>query len=398
MAEAPVNEQTVDVPEPIVQSGGDTLTTFDDLEVQHEAAVRDEQLAVRKEEIEGKPTVDDKVAEEVQDPKEEPELQAKEEVTDAARDAALELKESLKPEKIKTYKLKSGDDEVSLRADTQVEVVVSGKQQTVKYQDLVDNYSGATHLRQELSKLRQEQHTFEQDRGDLQGAINDIYDKIVVKKDPEAGLGYLAEILGANPVEVINDIRMQMEPIISERAAMSPEQIEVMDMQQQMSLMKKREETFNQKTASQAQARDLEERTFGVLDSSGLSKEKFAEYYNELADSGDVTLEDITPEFIGYYHEDIQARDSLGTMLSEVSPGIGGEAMDSAVDHLRQVMLDPRNSDLTVTDMRDIAVEVFGSKASQNLTRKLEKSMPAQTNRGAPAKVANEDLWSFDQI
>lgn len=399
-----INENTATAPEVIEQAAGDTYTNFDELDVVQSAAKK-QSTETKKEETKTEENKDDnkkEAAKEESDKTETKEDTEKEEESDN-KDTKELIKESLKrsseknteKEKLKEFEARIGEDLLKINANAEFQVTVDGKPVKANLQELVNNYSGATHLRQQVTKLREEQRSFEKDRQDIQSAIDGVYEQVVVKGDPFGGISTLAELMGADPLQVIENLRNQIAPIIEQDSKLTEEEKKIRDLETRLQFVQKKTEAATKAKQAKDIESIMEQRAMAVLKEKNMDKETFSRLYSELMESGQVTIEQITPELIGDYYTDITTTKSLSDMLSDVNPDLPQEDRSKAIKEMKQLMSSPVGKGLTVDNFREIAIEVYGSKAAKALSRKIKQANPISTSKQKPQA---DDVWSFDQI
>jgi len=294
-----------------------------------------------------------------------------------------------KPERV--FKVKLGEALTDLKPEATMTVKVDGKEETVKIQDLVDNYSGKTNWSRKYQQLSEEKKT-------LQETVNQLYDNFVAKGDAMTGIEVLVEALGGNPLEVRQKVTDTLLKQIDSYANLSPEEREAAKLRDELSYRRKKEETEKVKTQHQAEIQQLQGRLEAVMKTHGLTEEQLAQTYEELK-SLNVPLEQLTPELLGDYHKQKQEQvktkeldDGISAMLKDIEAEFeSDEAKSEATQRLKKVM--QVHPEMTLTELKDAALEVYGSKAAKNLARKLKKAQPTPTNK-APDRVREPITFS----
>ena len=386
--EQPQVEATGVDAEPLVQDGGNSFVSFDELESANNVQTQPNVDDVKEEVTDA---VKETIKEELKDKLEKAEEAADAEEPDEKGEVAEESSEEL-PE-AKTWEGINGKDQVNVRADAKFKVKVNKQDVDVTFDELVSNYSGKTDWTRKYNELNTEKQKFEKDSSILQNYVDDLHQKLVVEKDVEGAIGHLAQAMGGNPVNVIQQVRQMMMEKLNQWSELTPEQREVEMAKEEVALWKKHEEQTQQARISAKEQSEMDNRVSEVMTSNNLDQETFLNLYNELNESGLVDTGDLTPELVGEYHQEVQAREALDTMLTEVNPTLEEDAKDEAVEELRKVMTD---NGFTVDALRDIAVEVYGNEKAKNISKKLRKSKPANTSR-TPAPQG-EEPWSWDQL
>lgn len=374
--------------EPIVKGPGDaSFASFDELESAgvstQDRAESDDGISNKTE----KPAKEAKESKEDVDDKSDVQSEEKplEKIAKEAKEKKL-AEEKAQAEKVKTIKYRVGEKEDALPIDATVEISVRGKKEQVKLSDLTAEYSGKTDWNRKYSDLNKDKQEFSKQQTILQGYVNELYDTMIEKKDAEGALMLLAEAMGGNPVQVVTEFRKQLMDQLDNWSQLSPEQRKVKELEEQIALRQRQEDSVAKSRAAQKETSEVETRTMAVIEKYGMDREKFVSYYQEL--KGKVSEDKLTPERIGEYHQSLERWDALSSTLDDINADLG-DKKDGAITELLDLW--SKHSDFTVQDVKDIAIEVYGSKGSKNLARKLKKSTPAQTSK--PARTDNPVSW-----
>lgn len=292
-------------------------------------------------------------------------------------------------DKVKTYKVKSGESEVQVRADAAFDVTVAGKAEKVPLQELINNYAGKTDWNRKYTEMDKERQAFHKDRDTVQGVVNSFLD--TAPKDPMTAITQLGEASGFDMEKFWDDFTNQLDGLWGERMALSPEERKARDLERKVERYQKRDESAKQ-TAARTKSLEAEKQKVKQLqETHGLNDEKFHELYSDLQKHG-IAEKDLTPELVVDYHQELTARQTLRGILTEVNPGLKDPG--KAIDQLRSVQRE--NPNLSVQDLKDIVVEVYGDKTAQNLSKKIKKAAPTDTLK--PPKARREEPISFDDL
>ena len=357
-------------------AAGDTITSFDDLEAVQNPKEQESRVQLTEEEnIDATKELDEEVEELAkEDPKE---AEAK---TDEAEEVESEVLKSY-------YK----DEELELKADTQVEVKINGEMKKVSIKDLRDNYSGETHFKEKFDGLNHERQGFEKKQAEVQGFINEIHDNFMVKKDMMGGLYSLTEAMGGDPMKVISEVQQELLQKAVELSELSEEERTHKLTQDRIALMENQNARQQQTRTSRQETAQMEKRVDAVLLDKKMDNRAFVETYNELSKT--VNIDDLTPEQVGEHYSKLAVAREIGVLLDDINPDLG-EGKQSAQEELSQVF--NSNDGLTIEDLREIAIEVYGSDVSKTLSKKLNKTKPVGTKNTSGG--SGKELTSFDDI
>lgn len=400
-----LNENTAEVAER-VQVGGGEAVSFDEL---------DSLMSTKRSDVASKHTDEEPApAETVAETEEKPAKAAKQTQVDKdlevngkthSKKEGKDGKEATEKEnvdaasgKVKLYTVKNGDKDVELRADTKLTATVGGKAEDVTVQELLNQYSGKVAYDRKFKELDTASKKFEAQRKPVQAMLDEIYKRAITQKDRIGSVNYMCEVLGIDAGEFWADTTKDLEAKMEERAKLSPEERRQKDLEEENTRLKEKE-SARRKTEAEKQAySELDGYVTKRQEALGIDNKQFVELYDELTRSGQVSLDKLTDreaaDLVFDFHVELKAREDLSTLLAEVNPEFEEQALDSAIDQMRDVM--SKHPELTMDDLRNIAVEAFGNKAAKNLSKKLQKSKPSDTAR--PAKERREDPVSFDDL
>ncbi len=396
----PINEPTTTAAEPIVSTGGSGGVSFDDLEaVQSAPSTKGDKKSSPKASVDEyesseKPTKKDAKPEADEDEAADEEVEVVDEAEDEGKEKKPEPKDAKAKEKpqakAKTIKVKAGDKDVELAADTPFEVTIDGKAQKVPLQELLSNYSGKVVYDKKFGELDKERKSFQAERTSIQGAVDKFFDLGFKQGDPRAAVEFLAESTGQDPIKVWNEWETAIEKGLEELQALSPEERKARKVETENEYLRKRDESRRADEAKTKERATLQSRVEKVRETHNIPEAEFVRLYKEIKASGKVDPKFLDPELVGDYYAELQAINGLKGLLQEANPDL--ENQDQIIGELRTHM---RAKNFTVEDMRDVIAEVYGSKKSKALLKKLKKTAPVNTARSARR---TEDPLNFDDI
>lgn len=364
--------ESMESSEPLVKGSGDaTITSFDELEsagVSSQTTHEKQELpnAIEKDEAPKK-----EVKEKDEESEEKVEKPSKEEKPDPKTEKS-EVEKALE-KKAKLLKYKNGEETAELSSEVMFEIPVRGKKEMVSLAELTAEYSGKTDWSRKYNELNKEKQAFDQDRAVVQGYVNELHTKLVEEKDAVGALWLLAEAMGGNPVNVISEFQSQLLKKVDDWKDLTPEQRKIQELEERENLRKRQEESALKTKSAQKEQSELLTRVEQVMQEKQIERERFVELYSEL--KAKVKPDELTPELVGRYHDNLKAWDSISEILDGINPDLG-EKKSKAVEQLFNVM---DTNKLSMKDVQDIAIEVYGNKQSKNLAKKLKKSEPTDT-------------------
>lgn len=401
------NEDTSNTPQPIENQGGEGVTSFDDLEraLSTPKDSKKEKLADSKEkpQVKDKDNKEAKASEEQKENDNGQEAQEAQEVEEtkekllskAAAKTAIEKQK----ETGKLYKVKSGDGkEIDLNGNAEITLPVKGKLETFKVQDLINEHSGKTDWNRRYSELENERKTFHKERDTILGTIDRFYDLGVKQKDPYGAVQFLGEITGANMQEFWSQFNAKVLPELEEELRLDPIEREKRQLAKENEYYRKQAETQKQAQAQKMEHDFVTQHVKALQETHKIDDKNYYETYEELRRSGQVDFSQMKPteaaEFVANYYVEVQTRKGLDKLVSEIAPDLDPTDREKAIDDLRKVMTN--DASLTEDDIKMIATQVYGSKASKNLSRKLQKSKPTDTAR--PTRARRENPVTFEDL
>lgn len=361
------------VPEPTteVQETKTEYTSFDDLD----SIVTD---------LKSKPQPEKKVEAKGDDEAQEG---SKEDSQKESKDNAKKVQKAL--QKWKAYR---GEDKMELFGDTMVELKIDGKIEQVPLDEALRTYSGNKGFEKKFSAFNLERQKFESERKSMNENVDRVYKMAVEEKNPRGAIEYLAELMGADPNQVYENMRKQIESQDAEFADLSPEERRIKELERELAWQKNREQSRH-KDAQKAKERTvLQQRVDKVMTDHGLTNEQFVSLYNELKSSGRVNEAEITPELVGHYNAQIKRQTDISSLVEEAK--LDPEDALKAGRDLFDVWT--QNPKLSLDDIKEILIEVYGGKAAKNLSRKVKSAKPVNTARPTPARSREPVL--FDDI
>lgn len=386
MSEINVNTPTMDVPtsEPITKTGGESSVSFDDLErVIDTKSQKTEKSQSKKEGKENGKS------------EEKAKTKEKEEVTDkkVAKDKA-ESSDKTKEQAAaaRLYKARYLDKDIELGADSMFEHKVNGQKVSVKLEDLLANYSGKTDWDRKYSALDQERKTFYTERDGMNGALNKVYEMTVKENNPRGAIEFLAELMGADPLKVWNDFKSQAQGSLDELMKLTPEERAKKAADDELEYYRKRDQARTQEKQHQQIREGIKSRVDKVQQDGNIDDATFYKLYQEIANSGKVPANEITPELVGRYHKQVHMQDNVTKAIEQA--GINTNEQPKAYEELLDIW--ETNPSFKLEDVVEIAKEVYGNKSVKNLSKKVSKTEPEDTVK--PSRTRRNDPITFDDL
>jgi uncharacterized protein (DUF433 family) len=413
--------------EPIVKAGGESFTSFDELEQVTNTKIRQSQLekksenaikaavgaaekeakedkkreAKEKEEKAEKKTDADSVS---KAEAKEKKAESKEKGSDAKKAEAksekdsLEAKETAPPKK--SWKLKYNDAELELFEDMKVPVKVDGQEIETSFSDLINGYSGQSAITKRFQEYNENKKRYEQDytkftteKSTVDQFLKQVFE--ASKTNPVEGIIKAAEFAGLDPIEYQIQLAESM-------AGFSNKWLNMTDLEKQSyrlglenQHMKSKLQKESQKTQQYEALKAVDAEVTKIQDELGITRQQFAIAYEELEQmqkAGQLKGE-ISPELV---REHLSGKAVLAEAKSLVESTIPALSTDAAVvESVAEIMKQYNN--LTKEDIADIIKESYAKRAGEKIADKVAHGKPKEVTPKQPLN-AQKDLWSFDQL
>jgi hypothetical protein len=371
--EQSVNEQTADIkPDHVDVSPGESFASFDDLESAKQSAVRNQQLGEKTEQKKGasepkaaksqqksqdKKGDEDGLESDETDEKAEPEKGAKDKLAQGEVKAA------------RTFKLKNGDQETELSAAAEVPVKINGKEELVKFEELVSNYSGKKAWSDEFGKLGAEKQRFKQERDVVMSKLGEMFE--VSQKDPISGLMKMAELAGMDPMKYRQDFLTALQPALEKRLEMSDAERRAADAEAEAAFYRSQTQSRQAEEQQRAEYSKFEATVRSQLQAEGVSDQEFESTYQALAEavqtgrykpqSGQLTVEDVLN--VAATEKHLAASDSA---IEELGIDLSDDEKDK---FLRQLIPMARREKMSPSLVKETVKEFFSDRKAANLSR-----------------------------
>lgn len=295
-------------------------------------------------------------------------------------------------ESLKTLKFKQGESSLDVSPEALVTVKVDGKNVEVPVQEVINRYSQQKHLDDLFRKHKTERQEFETNRTKVAEALKQSYDLLVEKQDLKGFADSLAESLGVDGEKIYNAAVDKIRQQIEEEATLTPDELRLRQLERENELFKSRAEAEKaaKQTAAKVQALDTE--VSQILQQYKIEKADFVKAYDDLVASQGVDPEQLTPELIANYHNNMKVFETVQQELTEI---VGEEQADEAtIQKIAEIAILAKANKATI---RAAIAEEFGLKPEKQLSRKINKTLKQkQVEQGV--KRAGSDTMFFDDL
>jgi hypothetical protein len=368
--------------EPVVISGGESPASWEEL---------DAVTAKHRVPKETQPKEDKEPSEPKQSKKEKEETEEKVEVKGSKqkKDEGVE-----KPDQTaKLLKLKSGDKEIELAADAKVPVKIDGKTVEVSLQEAINRYSQQSHLDSLYKTYKTDKESFESQRKLMSDALNKSYDYLVNQKDLRGFMDFLGESMGVDSQELYQNAVGEIQKQMEEWSGLSPEERKLRELEVENQYHRKRMEAAKTEKLQAKSRAELESQVNKTMEQYSMDKAALVKAWDDLTSLGHKP-EDITPEFLGTYHQNTQTINLIETKLAEISQDLATN--QEIVEQLATFAI---QTDATSDEIAAAIEQIYGETPEKKLTKKIERNQKSNAQRGSKAqKNPGSDPLFFDDI
>lgn len=394
-------------------TGGSSPVSFDEFESLDAAEKQEAKLEARKEKLKEdakKEATKDKKSESKKQAKDKKESKAEQpeepgesreeasEQKEAGAEKSEESQEAAKvPQKIRSYKLKSGDNEVTIRSDAKVPVKIDGETTEATVQDLINAYSGHKAVDKRFGELGAEKQKFIEEKKVINDTIGEMA-KAITEGTPQKALMRFFEALGADPIKGMQDLKKSfLKGLDIQTLAETPE--EERDSVIEASSTQDYKAWYDEQQArkqTEAKNQQLNSRILQLQQQYQVDDVAFnnmAEELFKLKERGTLTSE-ITPELIVKQVVFDRKIGKAQEILEKINPELkqNQEAVEKVVS-----LLEARLSD---QDVAEFVAKKYGTSEALTqdaLSKKFERT--TGVNKTPKEKLPqNEDMWSFEQL
>lgn len=397
----------------IVQTGASSPVSFDDFESLDVAEKVQAKIEVKKEKekealkndakkTENKKVESKKQAKEQKVPETKQQEQSKEGKEEGREDSFRDPTEvqasTEKAQKVRVFKVKSGEQEVAVRGDAKFEVKIDGEKQEVALQDALNSFSGHKAVDKRLGEFGAEKQKFIEEKRLIDNTISEMAEAIT-QGTPQRAIMRLFEALGADPVKGMQDLKKSFIADVDyeKLAQLSPEEREEMLSKPSVDFYKEHYEQTMEHRKTEAETQQLNSQIEEVQRAHNIDDETFnrvAEELFSLKEQGRFQGV-ITPQLIAEAANYDKSVGHAKNLLSSVDPELtqNREAVEKVVALFRAGM-----SEEDVSSFISQKYSNTNSQESQDaLSKKLETTRGESTTKTSKSPQ-NEDLWSFSQI
>lgn len=297
---------------------------------------------------------------------------------------------------LRKWKAYQGDKQMELADDIMVELKIDGKLEKVPIAEALENIQGHRGWQKKFETLATEKKSFYSERDSMTSNINKVYDMAVTQNNPRGAIEFLAELVGGNPNKVWDDIKSQISSMDRELLELTPEERDAKIRERELEYYRKRDEERYKQQAREKERSALQKRVDSIKEKYGMDNETFVKLYEQIRASGQVSDQELTPEVVGYYYQNVQRNDMIDTAISEAK--LDGEDASKARSYLVSALsiAESDGTKFTREDIVDMIGQAFGAKAAKNLSKKIKRS--ENTNTARPTPRQNREPLFFDDI
>lgn len=312
-----------------------------------------------------------------------------------SRDDKKDKEGDKKPPKAKAHKFRSGDETVSLKGDSVINVPISGKDTEVTLQSLVDNYSGKVAYDRKFTELDHREKAHAKAVSDLDTMANDLFSKS--KENPEEAWDFLSELTGQDPVQIKMDILKGHIQHLEEYFALPEGAARETWLKDQERAFTDRK--YSRRDAAEKQKKDNEAKTVQerrLREDYGISEEEFATAQRMASDylKKQGSKEPATMRQILYANRFGMAMSAIESAVPHLA---NHEKLDSIVDDIvNDAMRDPT---LTRERIEKLLREVWGTQEDDKAgLKRLGRKVGANVEQPKPTNSRGKEILTFADL
>lgn len=358
------NTQSQAAAEPIVLAGGDSPASFEDLEsvtqVKEDKPQKEEKTSKEKPAKESKET--EAKTKEKENGEEESHQKESKEVTKKTEE--IDKTDS----SVKTLSIRVGDQDIAVRSDGLVPVKVAGKTKMVPLQDVINGYSGQSHLQEQYGTYKKERAEWESKRKTLDEFISGAHKKLTDQGDLRGFIEDISKAFGQDPNDVWSKTVGKLEQDTESLLQMTPEQRQAKKAQDELEYYKRRDSELKAKAQREAEVRDLEVKAQQMMEKHGIDQETLAKRYDELVKLGSVKPEEITLESVVNFHKNMAKFESIERMVDELAPELEGREKEIEKLGMYAIQIDASEAEIA-----EAIKQLYSNQSERKLAKKIEK-------------------------
>ena len=279
-----------------------------------------------------------------------------------------------------------------MRADALVPVKIAGKTEMVPLQDVVNNYSGATHLNRQYAEFKTMSEAHKAEIAEVNTAFAKLHELAVEKKDPRGTIELIAQAMGADPKQLFEDMSAKMMETFEAYAALSPEDRAKRKTEEELTYYRSKDEARKAKAAETQKAQAYEKQVDEIITKSGMDKQTFVTRYEELSGLGSIKKEDITPEMVAKFHGNMTAIENVEKLMTEYAPEL--ENKESEIQRLSQLAI---QTGATAAEIEEVVKSLYANQAERKLAKKIS-SMEKKAKGESPVRDPQKEPMFFDDL
>lgn len=371
---------TAELSEPIVKGGGDSPTTWDELEAV--GKYKKEVKKVEKRE-------DKEVEKAVSKAKPEEKEDSSKESRPAKKEVSKSKDEPEKPAEKKRLKVKHGDSELDLDLDIELPVKVDGKEGKIKLQEALSNYSSRKHLDERYQTLKKEMTDFHSQRDQLNSIVKRAQESLKAK-DFRSFMEMVAQATGEDPRELYSNTVQTLRSQLEEAAHLSPEERKLKELEEEISYYKRKEEQVQQEEQRKQNFQQTAQKVEAVIQKSGMEKKDFIKAFDELVELG-YKADDLTPDHVANYYRNYKITELIDRKLAAVNPELRTETL------VYKIAKDVLGVGLSEKGVEKYIEARYGKRAAKKLSGEVRERQK-KANSEQPVRNPDKDPIFFGDL
>lgn len=299
----------------------------------------------------------------------EPEAEDKEDSEESEAQEEVSLEEIQKQLEDGSYKLEINGEEVSL-------------------QDMKNDYIGQKEVARRFTQLDQERKEYQAEVQEVEQYINEFAAKMQ-DGDSVGAMAYFGQFAGIPPYMVKEQLIAALQPEMMRRMEMSATELQNEQLAEQNNYLKELNESDARRRESEQANMELTQSINSLRETHGIGAEEWSEAESFLRENV-ADANEITPEIIGEYVQNVRAYDKAESILTDMSISLEGN--DAFIDTFQTIIRD--NPDFTDEDLKQL-VEQSKSEAQKT---EVKKDLEKKISKGAPKAQKKQEAKQQNQI
>jgi hypothetical protein len=211
---------------------------------------------------------------------------------------------------------------------------------------------------------------------DTEKEITAIHKLATVDGNPKEAIYRIAELMGANPFEMMTELRTQFLNQLGLEDVVTDE-IQASLVQDERDYYKRKADLESKKYSQKLNADETRKSLDATIEKYGMKFDDAASIFQEMRKQD--PNRDIQAEHIGEEYVNRQAEKLIFGIIDEVNPNIASKDRAEAYRHLRYFA--ENTEDVSQDMLFEMAASVYGNSSAKAVSKKIHNTKPTDTKR-----------------